>query len=383
MKVNLIEHIEKIAEAAKGSNLLATKLESANESIKIISEFIECTRMQTVLFCVIFLNAIANGGMDFRELANYLEINFTKFFENVLIINRLIDKNLIYKDKRGKRYNEIDYCLYISNHIVAAFMSKDKSFLKKNKIKDTYELLIRIKELFEDRSNNGINYSDLITEVTTLFNQNQKLHFVKAIKSFNLNDYENLLLIYMCNELVEKDNEIDLGRTVGMIFETTKIKIGIKKQILKDKTRMQKLKLIKMQSGFFKNEKVLMLTDNAIKLLFGKDAEVYLSDNSYSSKNIIPSQSLTEKQLYYDERISYDINFITNLLIPEKFEKVQQRLDTNKLQKGLIILFHGVAGTGKTETAMQIAKKTNRDIFKVDISEMKDMYCYGGERKTE
>lgn len=381
MKESLIEHIEKIAVAAKNSNLEMKSLESVSESVNLVSKFIKCPKIHTILFCVIFLNSIERRGVDFREIANYLELNITKFFDNMYNIDILIKKKLIYKESRGKRHHEIDYYLYISSQTIEAVWSGNYSLLKKNKIKDVYGLLQRANELFEDRSNNEINYSELEEEFNILLGQNRKLHFVKTLNSFRVSDYENLLLTYMCNELVERtDNEVELGKAMGILFSTTRIVTNFKKLIIQDKTRLQKLKLIKMRCGFFRNDKYIMLTDNSIRLLFGNDAEVYLENNSYSSKNIIPNQSLIEKQLYYDERIRYDINFITDLLNPEKFEKVQNRLAENKLQKGLIILFHGAAGTGKTETVMQIAKKTNRDIFNVDISDIKDMY-YGESEK--
>lgn len=40
-------------------------------------------------------------------------------------------------------------------------------------------------------------------------------------------------------------------------------------------------------------------------------------------------------------------------------------------------LFHGLPGTGKTETALQIARATGRAVFHVDISEVKS--CWYGE----
>ena len=47
------------------------------------------------------------------------------------------------------------------------------------------------------------------------------------------------------------------------------------------------------------------------------------------------------------------------------------------MRKGFACLFSGGPGTGKTETAYQIARETKRNIMKVDISEIKS--CWYGE----
>jgi MoxR-like ATPase len=39
-------------------------------------------------------------------------------------------------------------------------------------------------------------------------------------------------------------------------------------------------------------------------------------------------------------------------------------------RNGITILMHGKPGTGKTETVMQLAKATGRNIYRVDISQI-------------
>jgi SpoVK/Ycf46/Vps4 family AAA+-type ATPase len=46
----------------------------------------------------------------------------------------------------------------------------------------------------------------------------------------------------------------------------------------------------------------------------------------------------------------------------------------------MVVLLHGLPGTGKTETVYQLAKQTQRNIYKVDISETKSMW-FGESQK--
>lgn len=56
------------------------------------------------------------------------------------------------------------------------------------------------------------------------------------------------------------------------------------------------------------------------------------------------------------------------------------RLELKGLPKGVSIILYGSPGTGKTESVMQWARETGRDIIHVDISASKSMW-YGESEK--
>ena len=60
--------------------------------------------------------------------------------------------------------------------------------------------------------------------------------------------------------------------------------------------------------------------------------------------------------------------------------ETQNRLQNKGLPKGITALLHGSPGTGKTETVFQVAKNTNREIVKVDISQSKSMWIGESEK---
>jgi SpoVK/Ycf46/Vps4 family AAA+-type ATPase len=46
-------------------------------------------------------------------------------------------------------------------------------------------------------------------------------------------------------------------------------------------------------------------------------------------------------------------------------------------------LFYGAPGTGKTETALQLSRKTSRDILQVNVSELRDKYVGESEKRVK
>jgi SpoVK/Ycf46/Vps4 family AAA+-type ATPase len=53
------------------------------------------------------------------------------------------------------------------------------------------------------------------------------------------------------------------------------------------------------------------------------------------------------------------------------------------MRTGFTILLHGAPGTGKTETVMQLALKTKRDVMRVDLSQTKSMWYGESEKKIK
>jgi SpoVK/Ycf46/Vps4 family AAA+-type ATPase len=92
---------------------------------------------------------------------------------------------------------------------------------------------------------------------------------------------------------------------------------------------------------------------------------------------LIYPDKIAEKPMFYEKELEHQLNLFRQNLEEEKFAQLQKRMADNALPKGVIALFHGLPGTGKTETAMQIAKATGRAICHVDISAAKT--CWYGE----
>ena len=87
------------------------------------------------------------------------------------------------------------------------------------------------------------------------------------------------------------------------------------------------------------------------------------------------------KRMYYNPREAVEIQKLISLLQEENYQKVLNRLDSKGMRKGFACLFSGGPGTGKTETAYQIARETKRNIMVVDISETKS--CWYGESEKK
>jgi SpoVK/Ycf46/Vps4 family AAA+-type ATPase len=89
---------------------------------------------------------------------------------------------------------------------------------------------------------------------------------------------------------------------------------------------------------------------------------------------------ITPKVMFYCKEDQGQIDTLHHLLEDEQLQAIRERLEKANLRKGFNCLFYGTPGTGKTETALQLARMTGRDIMQVDISSIRDKW-YGETEK--
>ncbi len=102
-----------------------------------------------------------------------------------------------------------------------------------------------------------------------------------------------------------------------------------------------------------------------------------------NERGLILHSNIKEKAMFYNKAEQQQIERLTSLLSQENFPSIQQRLEEQGLRKGFACLFYGAPGTGKTETVLQIARRTGRDIIQVDIASMRDKYVGESEKNIK
>lgn len=115
----------------------------------------------------------------------------------------------------------------------------------------------------------------------------------------------------------------------------------------------------------------------------------YRPSKSKSMKRRSPNRNLKhhggikEKQMFYNTTEEGQIARLASLLSEDNLLGIQQRLEEEGMRKGFACIFFGAPGTGKTETVLQIARQTGRDIMQVDIACLRDKYVGESEKNIK
>jgi hypothetical protein len=109
----------------------------------------------------------------------------------------------------------------------------------------------------------------------------------------------------------------------------------------------------------------------------------YIKDMIRERKHddLLKSAKITKKELFFNDSNKEQIEELGKMLTVKSFNNIKKRLSKAGARTGFICLFSGFAGCGKTELALQLAKKTGRDIIKVDMSTLRSKW-WGEDEKN-
>lgn len=102
-----------------------------------------------------------------------------------------------------------------------------------------------------------------------------------------------------------------------------------------------------------------------------------------SDRSLRRFDTITEKPLFFNAAEQEQIDRLTHLLSQDSLPSIQQRLEEQGMRKGFACLFYGAPGTGKTETVLQIARLTGRDIMQIDIAGLRDKFVGESEKNIK
>jgi SpoVK/Ycf46/Vps4 family AAA+-type ATPase len=145
---------------------------------------------------------------------------------------------------------------------------------------------------------------------------------------------------------------------------------------------LEKKLLQEMKRSIRKRMKSYEFTDEGLIYFLGSKLDTII-DNNQSAALIAPEE-LETKELFFDGEQNAKLKTLTKLLAEGKFEQNKSKVAKHfKGKGGISILLHGAPGTGKTEFVNQLAKQSNRYLFKVDLADTKSMWYGESERLTK
>ena len=113
------------------------------------------------------------------------------------------------------------------------------------------------------------------------------------------------------------------------------------------------------------------------------ELDIKFTNDNQQRRGLKHHDDITARQLFYDEATSRQVDELSRLLSEENYQQIRQRLQDKGFRCGFTCLFYGTPGTGKTETVLQLARQTGRDIMQVNVSEIKSKWVGDSEKNIK
>ena len=375
----LLDAIEVIVERAADSGLSCGFYKSVDASLEYLSSRLEMTKNEALL-----LSVAVNMGTDFRitlaNIAEYFACSRIKVLKLAKDIDSLVERRYLRRVKMRER--ETTYTLHYE---AVESIQNDKPYIRQPQSGlDAEQLFEEIHKLIRALKHHQIDISTFAEESELLITSNNHLLFCKAFKALDLQDNNKLILIKACDMLINQDDELVTFNDIDDMFESESVISRLHKDILNGTNELIRKEVLEQYpNDSFRSRDIFQLTEKACTELLGEFGITKSFEKPAKNKNLTQPSDIIAKSLYYNPSEGQQISRLESLLQPDAFANITQRLADNGMRKGFACLFYGAPGTGKTETVLQLARKTGRSLMQVNISNIKDMYVGESEKNIK
>ena len=244
---------------------------------------------------------------------------------------------------------------------------------------DEIEFLRTFSRMYENRRDEEKSARVIQRELRRFEDKNKNLKMVERVMA-EVKEYDHRFFLYDVTHDVLKGDESGLSATISDLYDNEE-RFSVAKEMMEETHELFEKGFLEFSKKGNLSEATVTLTDKGKKLVLGDKA--FLFEDSINDKNLIKTDSIKEKRLFYSKENQKEIDRLKNALKDETLKNIQTRLKDEGLPVGVAVLLYGAPGTGKTESVMQIAKETGRSIVHVDISEAKSAWFGESEKRIK
>lgn len=384
--LNSIGLVYKLAEKSKLENSL---FELVDKELSFLADYLHISKSQALLISVIFTLNFKGRKVDLNDLNSHFGCDSMKILEYSDDFEELCNRRLLRKNNKSNRYRQIklkgaveEFCI---NELVSEKILRSEPIpeilIDVVKYKDIFTLLGKLYELGNQRDNDEIATSELFEQTQSILDENIHFPLIEKTRFLGTSIEEKYLFLHVVWKFLEGDKAPWVERIFKGIYDRPNERFTQIQRFLSKENNLIKEDWLEVVDAAFFDDAKMKLTENALNLLIESDIKLFNKDlDKKKRENVILPDNVPFRKLIYSENEAYQLDLLKTLLEEENLRNTQERLVQKSLPKGVTALLLGAPGTGKTESVLQIAKATNREIMKVDVSASRSMWFGESEK---
>lgn len=277
-KSSLIQHIKAAANKLKDSKLkrqasIATSLEAIRQALSLDNQ------EQAMMLVVILDRQCSQRDSDIDGLSSYLGCSTLDVMEYVPALLSLQAKGFIEvtnSEDTPIATRQYQLCEDVFNAIVTGREVKPVPPVHAVKF-DQFDFCAKASDLIQRRSRESLSTQRLFSRIQALEKEHAGLDLVKTIQA-KLPDISDRAFFYeMVNDFTKDGDggKSGVNSTLEDLFDSVSVRINQKALLMKGTHPLMATELVEAE-----DKDTLVLTDEAVKLLFGENANIYRSDRS-------------------------------------------------------------------------------------------------------
>lgn len=348
---------------------------SDNEAVRYLMRRLDMTKTQIqLLACIVFQHQGFGRTCDMDDLTQYMSSHPLELYTKQGDFDALVERGYVEADE--SRLGGTEWT--IRKEAMVA-LSKNIPFdVQSLRAEDAASFLAQCCSAIREGRQHDEDGS-IEKEINWLFELNKDLPIVINIKRLSADDKLVFKPLVLAASLMSAEAAISFAISeFNMILNTHDVrKVGRAMQKGNHPLVMKKVFEPMCSSGGMADaDQWVISKDGWMELLSQNMEEVnnVLNDNEDWGRNLTPYTQIPERKLIFSGKTMDEVNRLRQLLQDEQYQQVVARLKEKNMPTGLNVLLYGAPGTGKTELVQQLARETGRDIFIVDMSQIRDKY---------
>ncbi|MBR5898223.1 MAG: AAA family ATPase [Muribaculaceae bacterium] len=372
-KLNLLNAIEKIVTNCTEDGINDKLFTDNTKEIGYVAKTMSLTPIQAVLFSL-YVNRSEDQCIYLNEISRDLKCSTITMLKYNCEIDVLVERGLIKRRKRDERKS-----YRVPAEVLEALQCNECYQPQKLTNVSADELMIAgLSTIFNERTNEEISFDSAISAIEELLENNSHLEMCsKTLKEFKNRETDMILFLYFSHLWANNSDDDIRFYDLENLYDNRLLFARVKRQLCNEEHPLQEKNLIEFNNDNGMVDRESMRLSNYAKETILHELSCSVK-NATSDKRLLTNHTtISPKELFYNPREKQEIGELTSLLGAQRFNEICSRLADNGMRKGFACLFYGSPGTGKTETVLQLARLTGRDIYQVNISQIKS--CWVGE----
>jgi SpoVK/Ycf46/Vps4 family AAA+-type ATPase len=352
-----------------------------NKELSTLSNYTNLSSKEAYIFAVIFYVNLMGESSNINDLCKYFKTNTFSLLEVVDAIQSLCEKGIVKTKKYRPRQDNL---LFNSSYTISKNISfnllKGKEFplIEGKKIVTEIELIEAFNTIGQQCIDGEIQVLELEDAVSDLLLTYSHFEATKFVKEYKLSHEEILVLYYVIWNTLCGQNGIDMDNLCGSIFKSRSQQVLFTQSMVQGSNPLIKNDLLEyVSTGFMNNFEASPSRKTADKLA---EFDIIIKMPTSRRATVIDPRLITEKTLFYSEKEKQQMEAVHSILKEENYTQLIDRMQSKGMPQGVNVLLFGAPGTGKTESVLQLAKQSGREIVKVDISNTKSMWFGESEK---
>ena len=372
--MTLLQAIERVVELSDDSKMSKEFMKKAKAELQLLASSYGITERQAVLFCVCMEKGPRR--VDYSDLACHLDIKKITALGYASDIDALVRRRLL-KFRDVKDEDDFD----IPTAVIRCLKHNEVYEMPRRTGLDCAEMFELLDQWFEDLDDDAISLRELQEEIQKLFDENKQISFVRKLREYYLSEHEEVMVTFFCHCLVNRDDDDIRFGQLEDLYDTKADFNKAKVSLRCGEHKLMRKKLIehRCEDGIADTTRYKLTEETKRNLL----AEMKIDTTEEKLADVIKARDLTEKKMFYVKENQQQVSELQSFLMPEKYSEIHERMQQTGFRTGFACLFYGGPGTGKTETAYQLARQTGRDIMVVDVPQIKSKWVGDSEKNIK